>query len=70
MLKIDFQVIGLSEIKASMNAPIKSNIQLSGYTFYHTLSLRAESASMLKKIVQHAKEKIYLSVMRSLKLSG
>ena len=40
-LKIDFQVIGLSELKASMDAPIKSNIQLPGYKFYHTLSLSA-----------------------------
>ena len=37
-LKIDFQVIGLSEIKASVNAPIKSNINLPGYHFYHTVS--------------------------------
>ncbi len=37
-LKIDFQVIGLSKIRASMNAAIKSNIQLPGYKFYHTLS--------------------------------
>ena len=37
-LKIDFQVIGLSEIKASINAPIKSNINLPGYNFHHTVS--------------------------------
>ena len=59
-LKIDFQVFGLSEIKASMNAPIKSNLQLSGYTFYHTLSLSAAGGVGIysKEISQHAKEKI------------
>ena len=40
-LKIDFKVIGLSEIKASANAPIKSNISLPGYNFYHTVSQSA-----------------------------
>ncbi len=37
-LKIDFQVIGLSEIKASVNVPIMSNINLPGYNFHHTVS--------------------------------
>ena len=37
-LKIEFQVIGLSEIKASVNAPINSNINLPGYKFYNTVS--------------------------------
>ena len=71
-LKIDFQVFSPSEIKASMNAPIKSNLQLSGYTFYHTLSLSAAGGVGIysKKISQHAKEKICLSVIGSLKLSG
>ena len=40
-LKIDFKVIGLSEIKASASAPIKSNITLPGYNFYHTMSQSA-----------------------------
>ena len=37
-LNIVFQVIGLSEIKAYVDAPIKSNIQLPGYKFHHTPS--------------------------------
>ncbi len=38
-LKIDFQFIGLSEIKASVNAPIKSAIfNLPGYILYQTVS--------------------------------
>eukprot|EP00794_Sanderia_malayensis_P013289 gene13290-14664_t len=37
-LKIEFQVICLSEIKVSTNAPLKSNVDLPGYKFYHTPS--------------------------------
>ena len=37
----EFQVIGLSEIKASNDAPLKSNIGLPGYKVYHTTSFSA-----------------------------
>ena len=38
-LKIDFHVIGLSEIKTSTDAQFRSNIELPGYNFHHTPSL-------------------------------
>ena len=37
---INFQVIGLSEIKVSVNSPISTNINIPGYNFHHTPSLR------------------------------
>ena len=37
-LNIDFQVIGLSEIKVSNDAPVATNINLPGYKFHHTPS--------------------------------
>ena len=37
-LKTEFRVIGLSEIKVSTNVPLKSNVDLPGYKFYHTPS--------------------------------
>ena len=37
-LNTDFKVIGLSEIKASVDAPISDNIELPGYKFHHTPS--------------------------------
>ena len=37
-LNVNIQVIGLSEIKASFNAPIKTNIELPGYKFHFTPS--------------------------------
>ena len=38
---INFQVIGLSEIKVSVNSPISTNINIPGYNFHHTPSLSA-----------------------------
>ena len=35
---IDFQLIGLSEIKISTDSPLLSNLDISGYKFHHTLS--------------------------------
>ena len=40
-LSIDFQVIGLSEIKDSLESPIVSNIEIPGYKFHHTPSKSA-----------------------------
>ena len=40
-LNTDFKVIGLSEIKASVDAPIIDNIKIPGYKFHHTLSTSA-----------------------------
>ena len=37
-LNTDFKVIGLSEIKASVDTPISDNIELPGYKFHHTPS--------------------------------
>ena len=38
---INFHVIGLSEIKVSVNSPISTNINIPGYNFHHTPSLSA-----------------------------
>ncbi len=37
-LNVDFQVIGLSEIKVSNNAPLTTNVNLPGYNFHYTAS--------------------------------
>ena len=38
---IDFQLIGLSEIKDSVSSPISTNIDIPGYKFHHTSSQSA-----------------------------
>ena len=38
---IDFQLIGLSEIKDSVDAPISTNIDIPGYKLHHTHSQSA-----------------------------
>ena len=35
---IDFQLIGLSEIKITTDSPLLSNLDISGYKFHHTPS--------------------------------
>ena len=71
-LKTDFHVIGLSEIKTSTDAQLRSNIELPGYSFHHTPSLSSAGGVGIyfKSNLTANKEMISVLVTWILKLFG
>ena len=69
---VEFQVIGLSEVKASSDAPLKSNIELLAInsTTLLPIVLLVALASTSNLILQLIREMIFLSVMLILRQFG
>ena len=60
---IDFQVIGLSEIKDSVDSPISANIDIPGYKFHHTSSQSAAGGvGIYVKSLLKANKRLDLSI--------
>ena len=61
-LNIDFKVIGLSEIKASIDAQISDSIELPGYKCHHTPSKSAaDGVGIYVKCDLKANKRDYIS---------
>ena len=71
-LNINFQAIGLSDIKVSSDAQVKTNVELPSYKFHYTPSQSSAGGVGLyvNLILKLAKGMICVSVMLTLKLSG
>ena len=67
-LNVNFQIIGLSEIRASGGDQIKINTELPGYNYYHTPS--QSSAGGVNRTSQLSKEMTSALSIKILKQSG
>ena len=68
---IDFQLIGLSEIKMSTDSPLLSNLDISGYKFHHTPHTSAGGVGIyVKSTLQQISGLTFLIALKILRQFG